>query len=358
MNEYVIESFIDRCDELMIANEGFGSKIVSAMRWVWEKFIGLFRKLKQKIKEFFSKGPSKKELTANNEDLKKQISDKDKEIEHLKAEMEKKNRELARMTSNEFAAAKKMGEMQGKIDASRMTDAANNNIIKKLKAEKDKIAEELQQANAEKSTLEKKLEHYEQKSSEYANNASDAEASRNLQRMTMLYRSAINQLSNAVKFGIEKHVEHVSYVVKDMYDETSVDEYTKYMNSDYERKNVMQSWLALPNSRPGHHLNEAKDDLKECAELKENTKLGYDNMQLLRAFVTQASADLDKISARVHKYEPIIEQLSAKASSAKNEQIRNALTRGVNGCASDWTEIMAVVTKAANVGLNLQQFSN
>ena len=28
MNEYVIESFIERCDELMIANEGFVSKAI------------------------------------------------------------------------------------------------------------------------------------------------------------------------------------------------------------------------------------------------------------------------------------------------------------------------------------------
>ena len=52
MNSIALESFIDRCDELMLpATEGFGSKIVELFKRFKEFFIKLFRRIKKWILE-------------------------------------------------------------------------------------------------------------------------------------------------------------------------------------------------------------------------------------------------------------------------------------------------------------------
>ena len=61
MNEYVIESFIDRCDELMIANEGLkqlgpnGSRFKNGLIKIYNFFVKLAHRIREKILEFKSK---------------------------------------------------------------------------------------------------------------------------------------------------------------------------------------------------------------------------------------------------------------------------------------------------------------
>ena len=76
MDNVVIESFIQHSDEMMIAEEGFGSKIMNGIKKGIQKLLELIRKLIQKIKSLKNSNVSSKKEDDNELDKENQIPEK------------------------------------------------------------------------------------------------------------------------------------------------------------------------------------------------------------------------------------------------------------------------------------------
>lgn len=352
---YTLESFITFCDDMYIAEEGFkdiGSLIIKGVKTIWNAFLTLIVTIKTKIKEFFAgKFESKKSLRANNEELRIEKEKLEKELESMKDKYKYMSNARDKERDRAVRDEKIIGDIANSMD---LTVRTKDNTHSK---EKDKLKNKIDTLESKIKDLENQLEkttserdNYKLESSEYKSSVDNTNSANNLRRY---FGSGIDQLYNAIDFGITKHFKIAEHMIGKMEslrgpaDIYNFEEKYKLGSSE----NGLKSWLEANNSRPGAHLDRAKEYFSKCREIVDETEFDHDNYVVLKAFFREYNKEIDKLKTEMAKGKEQLDRMVSTANSFKEKRTKDKALSGLNGCFHDWETIMATVTKAGELGL-------
>ena len=115
-NTIAIESFITFCDDMMIAEEGFkdiGKSILNAINKVWQWFLKILKKAKDKIKSLFKKDKGEDKTTSKDpKEVKAQINTNEKKIKELEDEIKRLKSGKEESDQSMADAHRQLNEMQ------------------------------------------------------------------------------------------------------------------------------------------------------------------------------------------------------------------------------------------------------
>lgn len=215
--ENTIESFINFCDDMHIANEGFDIK--KTLKTLWDRFVEMLKKLKQRIsdafKALFGKETSKEaEL---NKKYAKLLEDNAKaldKINSLTISYDKDTKELKQTISAKVAVINQVKSSLNKLTSNKEDDdkahlnqtADLSAMIEKLNAEKQAIMNELENTNEVNSELKKKINNL----NKYIDDIRDDEAN----KIAYEYKKAKERIASGKNPTITDYWGYVEMVFK------------------------------------------------------------------------------------------------------------------------------------------------
>lgn len=139
-NDIAIENFISFCDDMMIAEEGFGdtmkkigTNIVEFIKKIWNGFLDFFRKIKQKIKDKMRK------WSGADDDIKS----KDQVIAELKSEIDQNNKKINELKRNVNSYDKENQNLKRDISNANSTIKGKDEEIAELEKRNDDLFNKL-----------------------------------------------------------------------------------------------------------------------------------------------------------------------------------------------------------------------
>lgn len=356
-NDVVLESFINFCDDMQIADEGFGDvvkniggKIKTAINTVWSAFLRLLKTIKEKINAFFSKGESKKDLKNKNENLSAQIKENEEKIKELQNQLNATSRERDEERSRADSERER---------ADRESQKANNAEQARDNATKQAtmLANIASNSVSRKQELNKRIKFLLDKNKELKEKMQDksnaVDSDKKIKDLASSYRSACIQLDNAIKYGITNHYRYAFSNLKELSELHGPADLYNFKEKNKYKDMGLRSWLAGDNSRPGIHLDYAKSHLDKCEKISNDIILSWDMNDMLKAHIREVMSNVDKLTKTMEQEKKNLESLISTAENIKDARIRNFAISGLQGCSNDWTTIMSVVTRITNVGVSI-----
>ena len=335
---FAIESFINFCDDMMIAEEGFkdgvkniGKTILKGIQFIWGKFLELCRRVKNAAKSFFSKKKkSKKEL----------IKEKDEEIAKLKAQLNAVERNLKDRNS-EIDTYK--NKIQFDDELVRNLNAANDYKQKKIEEYQTQLQDYTQKYNDTSTQLkdykQKYNDMYTQLENErQKNNGVDVAKLKERidqlekEKVMMINRSTPNNdvTAELAKFDeiyfemIDSHrSKYIRYEIEDLEKDLQNAMNGIRIDSDHHDKIIKQDWYYKDRGKKIKHLN--TELLKEGFLLSDGKSQSSYILSKLKSIDTNISA--------FKKSKEKLEFYVKQANKITDEGLKEIFLKNVQSCS-------------------------
>lgn len=301
-NDIAIENFISFCDDMIIAEEGFGDVVKNigigikkTLETVWKSFLKLLSAISDKVKKFFSRGKSKKEYSSENLKLKEEIEKNQNIIKELQNRLSSSNQEKTDLNNKINDLVKKNNEMKEELKHSYDKHA----ILTKYRTD-------IVELNAEFEYLKPHIEKL------------PLILSRQLGHLRLIIDS--NKHNDENLMGDDDLLRKVRKSCLCNDDNTEIKDYenSKFFFDRYNKKleQIISNWGTDESFKK--HVSEVMNTINTCKK----------TMEINKELISYYASSLNK--------------------TIKNENTVKYIMTLINICSNDWERIMVIITKLSS----------